>query len=245
MHAITLFLVALLPSSFAFAQADYAREKRWADEIAPAIVVGDPVYLEAAGRKFLAIYTPNPKPRAGVVVVHGMGLHPDWGLVNSLRTGLAEQGYTTLSVQMPVLAADADAGQYAELYPAAADRLQAAIALLRARGMSRTAIVAHSLGARMADFFLNRSTNPGVDAWVAIGIPGDYITPQAFKQPLLDIYGERDFPDLLENAEKRASALRKLRGAAQIRIAEADHFFNGREAELVRHIKLFLDRALK
>jgi hypothetical protein len=29
---------ALLPSSFAFAQADYAREKRWAEEIAPVSI---------------------------------------------------------------------------------------------------------------------------------------------------------------------------------------------------------------
>ncbi|HET9662851.1 MAG TPA: hypothetical protein VFP00_01390, partial [Burkholderiales bacterium] len=160
-------------------------------------------------------------------------------------SGLAEQGYTTLSVQMPVLAADADAAQYPPLYPEAADRLNAAVAFLRARGMSKIAIVAHSLGARMADFFLNRMTDPGVDAWVAIGIPGDFISPQAFKQPVLDIYGEGDFPALLENADKRASVLRKVRGSAQIQVAGADHFFNGREAELVRHVKLFLDRALK
>ncbi|MGQ0524572.1 MAG: dienelactone hydrolase family protein, partial [Betaproteobacteria bacterium] len=169
----------------------------------------------------------------------------DWGLVNRLRTGLAEQGYTTLSVQMPVLAADADAARYPPLYPEAAERLSSAVAYLRARSMGKIAIVAHSLGARMADFFVNRMTDPGVDAWVAIGMPGDFISPQAFKQPVLDIYGEGDFPALLENAEKRASVLRKLRGSAQIRIAEADHFFNGREAELVRHVRLFLDRALK
>jgi hypothetical protein len=38
----------------AFAQADYAREQRWASEITPAILVGDPVQLALpAGRKFL------------------------------------------------------------------------------------------------------------------------------------------------------------------------------------------------
>ena len=37
--------------------ADYAREKKWADEITPGIVVGDPVYLEGrAGHKFLTIH---------------------------------------------------------------------------------------------------------------------------------------------------------------------------------------------
>ena len=46
---VRAFLVALLlaVSLLCFAQAaqpDYAREKRWADEITPAILVGDPVY---------------------------------------------------------------------------------------------------------------------------------------------------------------------------------------------------------
>src|ERR1700675_2386735 len=83
------------------AQPDYAREKRWADEITPAILVGDPIYLVLkAGTKFLAIHAPNAKARAGVVVVHGAGVHPDWGLNNPLRTQLSEQGYATLSVQM-------------------------------------------------------------------------------------------------------------------------------------------------
>ncbi len=96
----------LLGTAVCYAQADYAREKRWADEITPAIIVGDPVYLELkSGHKFLAIYTPNAKARSGVIVVHGIGVNPDWGLINPLRSQLAEQGYATLSVQMPVLAA--------------------------------------------------------------------------------------------------------------------------------------------
>lgn len=72
-----------------------------------------------------------------MIVVHGIGLHPDWGLVNSLRSELAEQGYSTLSVQMPVLAADARPEAYAPLFPQAAERLRAAAGFLRARGERR------------------------------------------------------------------------------------------------------------
>ena len=39
-------------------------------------------------------------------LVHGLGIHPDWGLIGALRSDLPDAGYTTLSVQMPVLAAD-------------------------------------------------------------------------------------------------------------------------------------------
>ena len=245
MTRIVLLLVILCMSGGAYAQADYAREQRWADEITPAIVVGDPVHLEASGRKFLALHTPRPGARAGVVVVHGMGMHPDWGLINPLRSGLADHGYTTLSVQMPVLAADADGAQYPPLYPEAAARLQAAVAFLRSGGTKKVAIVSHSLGTRMANFFLNGNAGSSVDAWVAIGLSGEFSRPETLKAPILDLFGEADFPAVLQSAEKRAGMLRTVRGSAQAQIAGADHFFNGRESELVRHVRMFLDRTLR
>ncbi len=114
--AAILFLV----STLAFGGADYAREKKWADEITPGIVVGNPIYLELKqGHKFLAILTKAKDAKMGVIVVHGMGIHPDWGLIGTLRTELADQGYTTLSIQMPVLAADAKADQYRATFPEA------------------------------------------------------------------------------------------------------------------------------
>lgn len=245
MTRVVPLLVILCVSGLACAQADYAREQRWADEITPAIVVGDPVRLEASGRKFLALHTPRPGAHAGVVVVHGMGMHPDWGLINPLCSGLADQGYITLSIQMPVLAADADGAQYPPLYPEAAARLKAAVAFLRSRGTKKIAIVSHSLGARMTNFFLNGGHESGVDAWVAIGLSGEFSRPETLKAPILDLFGETDFPAVLQNAEKRAAVLRTVRGSAQAQIAGADHFFNGRESELVRHVRMFLDRTLR
>ncbi len=103
-----LYLVLALLFSLNTLAADYAREKRWADEILPAVLVGDPVWLDGPkGHRFLALYTPAAKARAAVVVVHGLGVHPDWGLISVLRQQLPEHGYSTLSVQMPVLAAEA------------------------------------------------------------------------------------------------------------------------------------------
>jgi predicted alpha/beta-hydrolase family hydrolase len=229
-----------------YAQADYAREKRWADEITPAILVGDPVYLELkSGRKFLAIFAPHPKAVAGVIVVHGLGVNPDWGLINPLRSQLAEQGYATLSVQMPVLAADAGGTRYPPLFPEAAERLQAAVAYLRSKGYAKIALVSHSMGSRMANFFLNTVAEPHIDAWVAIGLAGAFTEPKTFKVPVLDVYGENDLPAVLQGAAGRAAALRNVRGSGQIQVAGTDHFYASRENELVNHVKLFLDRKLK
>jgi len=244
--AFRLLTLMVFGTAVCFAQADYAREKRWADEITPTILVGDPVHLELkSGRKFLAIYAPSAKARAGVVVVHGSGVHPDWGLINSLRSQLAEQGYATLSVQMPVLAADARADQYSPLFPEAAERLQMAVKFLRGKGYKKIAIVSHSLGSRMTNFFFNNTAEPQIDVWVAVGVSGNYTEPASFKAPVLDLYGEKDLPAALENAQKRAEAISRIRGSGQIQVGGADHFFNGMETELVTQVRQFLDLKLR
>jgi pimeloyl-ACP methyl ester carboxylesterase len=241
----TLLVLLLLPA-FAFAQADYSREKRWADEIVPAIIVGDPVQLEVAGgRKFLGIYAPARVAAPGLVIVHGLGVHPDWDLINVLRSQLADQGYATLSVQMPVMAAAVRADRYESVFPEAAERLATAVRFLRGKGHARVAIVSHSLGARMTNHFLEHARAENVDAWVSVGILGLYTGAERLKLPVLDIYGERDFRDVRDNAPARAETLRRLRGSAQIEVAGADHFFAGHEAELVRKVKRFLDQKLR
>jgi hypothetical protein len=244
---ILLTLLLMLAGISSHAQhADYAREQRWADEITPSILVGDAVQLALPeGRKFLGIYTPNSKAQAGVIVVHGLGLHPDWGLNNVLRSQLSEQGYATLSVQMPVLAAELRGDKYPPLFPEAAARIAVAVKFLQDKGHKKIAIVSHSFGARMTNVLLNQPDAPAISAWVAIGIIGEYTRPETFRAPVLDLYGEHDFPEVLELSDKRAAAIRKIRGSAQIRVAGADHFFNGMDKALVQQVKLFLDRSTR
>jgi len=245
-RVIVLFLVLQWSPAQTHAQADYAREKRWAEEITPAILVGDPVYLALkSGRKFLAIYAPNASAIAGVIVVHGIGVHPDWGPVNPLRSQLSEQGYATLSVQMPVLAADARGDKYAPLFPEAAERLAVAVDFLRGKGLKKVAIVSHSFGSRMTNYFLNHAGGTRIDAWVSIGLAGEFADPATFRAPVLDLYGEKDHPAVIEDAAKRAAAIRGVRGSGQLQVAGADHFFAGMENELVRRVKQFLDSRLK
>ena len=90
MPRIALYAVfALAASALAAGNgADYAREERWAQEIVPSLVVGDAVYLATPAReRVLAILTVPPgAPAGGVVIVHGLGVHPDWGLIGGLRT---------------------------------------------------------------------------------------------------------------------------------------------------------------
>lgn len=207
----------------------------------PGIVVGDPVYLEGrAGHKFLTLYTEAPHAKAGLVIVHGIGVHPDWGLIGTLRSALADHGYTTLSVQMPVLAPDAKVDEYPSTFGEAAERLTRAVDFLRAKGFEKIAMVSHSMGSRMTHHYLTRAPSTPAGAWVCIGWGGhgDF---SRLKLPVLDLYGENDLPAVLEGAKRRAASIGNSNRSRQIMAPQADHFFKSREAELVRYVRDFLD----
>lgn len=229
-------------ASFAVLAADYAREKKWADEVVPGIVVGDPVYLETprGHHKFLTLFT-TASPDKAVIVIHGLGIHPDWGLVGTLRNDLADRGYTTLSIQMPVLANEAKAEDYPPTFPEASERIAVAVDFLKAKGYKRIAIVSHSMGSRMARVYLTGKPDPAVVAWASLGISVDDY--KGVKLPVLDLYGENDLPGVLTNTKKRKASLGK--NSKQVMIGRADHFFGGHEAKMVAAVAEFLDATMK
>ena len=222
---------------------DYAREKRLADEVVPSIVVGDAAMLETGtGRKFLGLLTPAAKPRAALILVHGAGVHPDFGLVGALRAGLADRGYTTLSIQMPVLAADANTAGYPALFPEAGERIAAAIDYLRRKGAARVAIVSHSMGARMVNDFIAHRPDVPLVAWVPVAISnGQFDSLSGVRFPILDIYAEKDFDVVLQGAAARAKVLRGLKGSRQAMVYGADHHF----ARKSKEVAALIDQLLK
>ncbi len=250
MHGIRVAVLAasvaalLSAQAWAAGTADYAREKKWADEVVPGLVVGDPVYLQTprGHHKFLTLFTPVAGTDQAAIVVHGLGIHPDWGMIGTLRTELADRGFTTLSIQMPILAADATGEQYPPTFPEAAERIGEAVAFLKAKGYAKIAIVSHSMGARMSLVYLSGKPDPAVKTWASLGISvGDY---QGVKLPVLDLYGDNDLPPVLTNAAARQKSL-TVAGSKQVKIERADHFFNGREGEMVSAVADFLKTTLK
>lgn len=237
-----LAVLALLFGLNALA-ADYAREQKWADEVLPSVLVGDPVWLaQANGHKFLGLYTPADRAKAGVVVVHGIGVHPDWGMISTLRQQLPEAGYATLSIQMPILKADAKVEDYLPTFDEAAERLKLAVAFMKAKGYAKVVVVAHSLGTRMSHHYLSGSADAPVAGWVAVSAPAA-LDLAKLKMPILDIYGKNDLPQVIKGAGKRAAGL-KQKGSAQVVLPGADHFFEGKEAELLEQVRGWLDKTL-
>ncbi|TAM43480.1 MAG: DUF3530 family protein [Gammaproteobacteria bacterium] len=243
MRAWFIFLALVVPASV-FAAPDYDREKRWADEITPGTVVGDPVYLEQKNQhKFLGIYTEADNARMGLVVVHGIGIHPDWGMIGTLRQRLPDHGYTTLSIQMPILALDARSEDYAVHFPEAVERLRLAVAYLKSKGYKRIALVSHSMGTRMSHGYM--IGNPvEVSAWAALGAgtgPGPMLTYDGIQAPVLDLYGANELPRVLQGAARRKASLQGKAGSKQVVVPDTDHFFANREDAMVKAVKDFLD----
>jgi alpha/beta superfamily hydrolase len=237
-------MLALAGEVAAAVVADIARETRWANEVVPQLVVGDAVWLATPQHpRVLALYTKAPAAtRNAVIVVHGLGVNPDWNLIGVLRTTLADQGFATLSVQMPVLAADAPRDDYQALFADAGERLTAAVAWLHDNGYAHVAVVSHSLGAAMVNAWLAQHDERVVDAWVPVGMFVAFASRP--REPVLDVVGERDFPEVLAAAKARTAKLPGDGCSASQVIAGADHYFGDAAQRLAASIAPFVERAL-
>ena len=181
--------VLILPCYLAQAIAatpDYDREARLADEIVDVILDGEVEWLEADGRPFLSIFFEADDATVAVLILHGRGFHPDWvDTVSPLRVRLVERGYSTLSLQMPVLAKDTTYYDYVPVFPFAHARIEAGIQYLRDQGYQKVVLIAHSCGVHMAMDWINKKNDTTIDAfggWV-MGAT-DYGQPMRQQFPL-------------------------------------------------------------
>lgn len=224
---------------------DYEREKRWADQIQASLMIGDAVWLQQKnGHKFLSLYTEAKKPKGAVIVAHGRGWSPDYEIYGVLRTRLADMGWTTMAIQLPVLPSTAIMGLYIPLYPDARERFQLAVDYLKGKGYKKIAIVSHSLGATMANQYLIRTDDHSVGAWVYVSIIQGLEEMYRIHVPTLDVFGEKDWDVTRWGGPERLAQLKQHPGSRQVVIPDAGHFFEGREEALLKEIDAFLDATL-
>jgi pimeloyl-ACP methyl ester carboxylesterase len=236
---MTLVLAAV---AFAAAGQDYERERRWEKEVLSFLMVGDAVRIASPrGPAFLGLHAEGEPGKPAVVLVHGLGVHPDHGIIGQLRAALSDMGFETLSIQMPVLAADAPGSDYPALFPEAAVRIAAAAEWLRAKGRSRIVLLSHSMGSWMSQWYFESAAAAPFAAWICMGRSGDLGTIAGLKMPVLDVYGEKDFPAVLQHAAARRTSVERIPGSRQAVIAGADHFFAGREKELSQTVRAFIE----
>ncbi|MDH5593858.1 MAG: alpha/beta hydrolase family protein [Gammaproteobacteria bacterium] len=250
-----LLVLLLLPlNSVAELQPDFEREKRLEEQVVDIIFDGEPVFLNAGNRKFLALHmeTDQEPEKGAVIILHGRGYHPDWkNVANPLRIGLTEKGWDTLSLQMPVLEKDATYYDYVPVFPYAHPRIEAAIRFLREKGVKRVVLIAHSCSVHMSMSWIDDTGGKGIDAYVGIGMGAvDYkqkmkkpLPLDKLKVPILDIYGAKDFPAVHRYAYRRLMSSEKGGNplSKQVVVPEADHYFTEMGKPLLEEISKWLD----
>ena len=247
--ALAAWLVA--PAHGAPTTSNLERERSWADQIVDVVVVGEPVWLENRGHKFLALYAPPAHAgRTGIILLHGRGVHPAWGFLDNLRSDLADAGYHTLSLQMPILAADTAFVRYGTTFPEAFERIERGIRYLREhKDVQRIVLLGHSSGAMTAVAFAATHAPVPLAGVAAIGLSTLSGGPEVMrpavmlrqvKVPVLDVYGAADLHEVVSFAAARAAAAQAAgnRHYHAVRVPGADHFFTGRyeplRAEILR-----------
>lgn len=245
MRALLAALGLALAAAAAQAQ-DYEREKRLAAEVASSLVVGDAVQVKlpegvSGGREFLGLYTELKGAKTAVLLLHGVGVHPDFGVIGSLRVALADLGFTTLSIQMPVQKSDAKLEDYyPTVFPEAVERIRAGARWLAGKGYARPVLLGHSMGAWMANVYYEETPGAPFSAWVSIGLTGGFGGMGNVKVPVLDVSGEDDLPVVLRAEWRRRLTLNSIEGSKQVKIAGANHHYNGKEKELAAAIRDFV-----
>lgn len=251
-----LLFCCLLPGSLPAADNSY--EQNLEAALAQRIEQGEPVWLNAAGDRFLGIYLQqsSKQARGAVIIVHGMGGHPDWPeVIAPLRRRLPAGGWASLSIQMPVLEPGEALAGYGDTLKPACNRIRTAVRYLQDRQYQNIALIGYGFGATTGAYFLTEGGGGGIQAFVGIGMRSyEFLSSRldldAYLErltiPVLDLYGGRDFASVLKLAETRRLEARQQHRDRyrQVVIDGADHYFSGREDVLVQRIREWLDKVV-
>ncbi len=238
--------------------ADLSREQRVRERLEERHVTGEVLTLSAQGSNFLGLFVPATVPksrlRGGVVLLHGLDSHPDEGrVIRPLRIHLAEHGWDTLAIQLPLADSEAPLSDYLALIPEAIPRIDMAVAFLKQRDISHILLMGHDLGARMGLAYLAANPPEEVRGLAALGLVTDrQDTPPAtdvvlaglrkIQLPILDLYGTRDLPEVLASARDRKIAAQEAGNTHyhQATLPEANHFFEQMTTLLVGRVRGWL-----
>jgi len=236
---------------------DVTKEQSVADKLSRELEYGQVIWLDVVnGREFPGIFTravPEHDGSIAIVLIHGMGGHPDWPeVISPLRYSLADTGWSTLSIQMPVLPPEISLADYGKTLEESHNRIARAIQYLENYGYERMVLIGYGFGASVAAHYLASGNNHGVHAFAAISILArKYLEPsldlysslEKLALPVLDIFGSEDLNPVISTADERRVAARRngySNEYEQVVIWNADHYFTGYDQELVTRIERWL-----
>lgn len=212
------------------------------------------VWLGSGKKTFLSLYQEpaNSVSSQAAIVLHSMGMHADWPeVIAPIRTQLPEHGWTSLSVQLPLLEPTLGHAEYGGTFKQANERIRTAILYLQDRGYTDIVIIAYSFGATTAVNYL-AEFNSVIKALVGISMqPHPFLKPKfdifdelsTLNLPILDIYADKDISGVLKSTDDRRLAAKKAGNGIykQVVIRAANHYFSGKETDLMREIVAWLN----
>lgn len=255
-----VLLLSLLSVHGGVAAYSSSQEIQLANDIRQQLRSGEIVELQAEGRIFIGIFQPSTlvNTHGAVIILHDVHQNPDSpAVIRPLRNRLAEHGWATLSLQMPVANADGNGTVFPTLnqaYPGLAQssmaRINAGVAFLEQKNIRNLALVGHGLGANLAASYLAGQPARTFQSLVTISL--DNLSIDGFDEvlaqldlPVLDIYASRDRRPVVDGAGQRRIAIARdarKRITRQAVIDGADHYFSRLEGALVSKVHAWLGK---
>jgi len=258
---IFVFILGFMPGSQLVAEGtkELSREQQIAEKLTLVADADEIISLKTSGGRFVGLYKRaksseiNTGEAHGVVIMlHGMGAHPDWpDVISPLRTRLTEFGWSTLSIQLPILSPEEPVAEYGKTLRLANSRIQAAVDYLHGWEIEPIILLGYSFGAAQAANYLASNNPEDIKAFVSVSMlaqkfirPGldiyKFISEIAI--PILDIYGENDLEDVRRGIDDRRLAASKNSntGFQQIELQSSGHHYLGFEDVLTEQIQIWL-----
>jgi len=244
----------ILPSVLAGPDRD--RENEIAENLVEKLTFGEPIWFNKdTSRGFFGIFTETflGNRQHAVILVHGIGQHPDWpGVISSLRIGLSQEGMTTLSIQMPILAPEDPVAGYGQTIKESQNRLKTVVNYLNEIGFESVSVVGYSFGAAIVANYIVKVKEHGVTSFVGISmLAREFLNPRVELMlllentgiPVLDIFGSNDLVEVLDAAPDRRLAARAngTRIYDQLEMIDSDHLYTEKTDELIATILIWLE----
>jgi len=242
---------------------ELSREQQIAEKLAETADADEIISLKASGGRFIGLYkrakvseisgTKTGEINGVVILVHGMGAHPDWpDVISPLRTRLTEIGWSTLSIQMPILSPEEPVAEYGKTLRMANSRIQAAVAYLHDWEIEPIVLLGYSFGAVQAANFLASNKPENIQAFISVSMLAQkFIKPKIdvykfigeISVPMLDIYAEEDLEDVRRGIDDRRLAANKNgnNDFQQIELQGSGHHFLEFEDILMEQIQIWLE----
>lgn len=238
------------------ANSDTEREKLIADKLIEQQHAGEAIWLGDDKTEFLGLFTETFlfQRQDAILLLHGMGAHPDWPeVISPLRWGLPVYQLPVLSIQLPILSPDSPVSNYGNTTQEASRRISIAVDYLHELGFNRVILVGYSFGAALGAYYLAHKKNHKVSAFVSISILArKFLDPtlnikfllSKINIPILDVYAADDHEEVIKAvADRRLAAHKSGNGTfRQYELPGTNHIYREHTDHLIKVIVEWIEQ---